>query len=151
MSLARPSAPSPSRPSPTPPALPPLIEGQRLDQPTFHAGYAAMPPETLRGTHQRSRLHGQSALCAACSAQMPSAFWLLYYEEKTPGVDSLDNALTILGPRSEPQPDLQICASCPNTAGVRGPTPISSAVCRSWSSKCRMRRGTRIRPNMRGL
>jgi hypothetical protein len=26
--------------------LPPLIAGQRLDQPTFHERYEAMPPET---------------------------------------------------------------------------------------------------------
>ena len=26
--------------------LPPLVAGQRLDQPTFHERYEAMPPET---------------------------------------------------------------------------------------------------------
>ncbi len=55
-------------------------------------------------------------------AEMPSAFWLLYYEEKTPGVDSLDNASTILGPRSEPQPDLQL-RILPEYGGRTRPDP----------------------------
>ena len=31
---------------PDPHVLPPLVAGQRLDQPTFHERYEAMPPET---------------------------------------------------------------------------------------------------------
>ena len=82
-----------------------LVEGQRLDQPTFHALYQAIPPGT------RAELidgvvyvpgpvgleHGE--------AQVPVIVWLDYYAENTPGVRAMDNATTILGWRNEPQPD----------------------------------------------
>jgi hypothetical protein len=82
-----------------------LVEGQRLDQPTFHAIYEAMPPgtraELINGVvfmpSPVSREHGK--------VQVPVIVWLDYYAEKTPGVEVLDNATTILGWKSEPQPD----------------------------------------------
>jgi hypothetical protein len=93
---------------PTRIALPPLVEGQRLDQAEFHRLYEAMPPGT------RAELidgvvfmpspvgpeHGQ--------AQVAALVWLSYYEENTPGVQVLDNTSVALGPRSEPQPDAQL-------------------------------------------
>jgi Uma2 family endonuclease len=95
-----------------PPRL--LIEGQRLDQPTFHALYQAMPPgtraELIGGVVYMpspvGRAHGQ--------AQVPVIIWLDYYAEHTPGVEVLDNATTILGWKSEPQPDglLRILPEC---------------------------------------
>ncbi len=91
-----------------------LIEGQRLDQPTFHALYEAMPPgtraELLDGVVYMpspvGRAHGQ--------AQVPLIVWLSYYAENTPGVEVLDNATTILGSKSEPQPAglLRILPEC---------------------------------------
>jgi Uma2 family endonuclease len=91
-----------------------LVEGMRLDQPTFHALYEAMPPGT------RAELidgvvympgpigleHGE--------AQVSVIVWLAYYAENTPGVEVLDNATTILGWKSEPQPDglLRILPEC---------------------------------------
>jgi Uma2 family endonuclease len=89
-------------------APPPLVEGQRLDQAEFHRRYEVMPPGT------RAELidgvvfmpgpvgpeHGR--------AQVPALVWLSYYEENTPGVEVLDNTSTVLGPRSEPQPDAQL-------------------------------------------
>ena len=82
-----------------------LVEGQRLDQPTFHALYQAMPPgtraELIDGVvHMPSPVgldHGE--------AHVPVIVWLSYYAEKTPGVRAMDNATTILGWKSEPQPD----------------------------------------------
>jgi Uma2 family endonuclease len=92
----------------------PLIEGEHLDQPTFHARYEAMPPgtraELIGGVvHMPSpvgRAHGQ--------AHVSAIVWLSYYAENTPGVEVLDNATTILGWRSEPQPDalLRILPEC---------------------------------------
>ena len=38
-------------------------------------------------------------------AQVPVIVWLAYYAEKTRGVQVMDNATTILGWKSEPQPD----------------------------------------------
>jgi hypothetical protein len=82
-----------------------LVEGIRLDQPTFHALYEATPPgfraELIDGVvHMPSpvgRSHGRS--------HRSVIVWLSYYEENTPGLESLDNATTILGWRSELQPD----------------------------------------------
>jgi hypothetical protein len=88
--------------------LPLLVEGQRLDQPTFHARYEAMPPgtraELIDGVvYMPSPVgpdHGR--------AHHATSAWLNYYQEFTPGVDGLDNTSTALGTRSEPQPDLML-------------------------------------------
>ena len=47
-------------------------------------------------------------------AHVPVIVWLDYYAENTPGVQVLDNATTILGWKSEPQPDamLRILPEC---------------------------------------
>jgi Uma2 family endonuclease len=100
-----------------------LVEGQRLDQPTFHAIYEAMPPgtraELINGVvfmpSPVSREHGK--------VHVPVIVWLDYYAEKTPGVEVLDNATTILGWKSEPQPDalLRILPECDGrTRNVKG-------------------------------
>jgi hypothetical protein len=98
----------------TKPAPSTLVEGQRLDQPTFHALYEAMPPgtraELIDGVvympSPLGRSHGR--------AHPPVTVWLDYYAENTPGVEFLDNATTILGWRSEVQPDglLRILPEC---------------------------------------
>jgi Uma2 family endonuclease len=82
-----------------------LVDGQRLDQPTFHALYTAMPASTraelIDGVvympSPMGRAHGR--------AQLPVNMWLGQYAENTPGVEVLIGATTILGWRSEPQPD----------------------------------------------
>ena len=91
-----------------------LVEGQRFDQPTFHAIYEAMPPgtraELIDGVvHMPGPVgleHGE--------AQVPVIEWLGYYAENTHGVRAMDNATTILGWKSEPQPDglLRILPEC---------------------------------------
>ena len=47
-------------------------------------------------------------------AQVPVIMWLDYYAENTFGVEVLDNATTILGWKSEPQPDalLRVLPEC---------------------------------------
>jgi Uma2 family endonuclease len=94
----------------TPPneALPPLEPGDRLDQPTFHQRYEAMPKQTraeLIGgivymPSPLKRPHGQ--------VHAKVVGWLSAYEDATPGTQALDNATTILGPESEPQPDASL-------------------------------------------
>jgi Uma2 family endonuclease len=86
--------------------LPPLENGDRLDQPTFHARYEAMPEDT------RAELIGGIVFLMASPLRRThgkahaQVIWLLGdYELATPGVDLLDNATNILGPESEPQPD----------------------------------------------
>jgi Uma2 family endonuclease len=91
-----------------------LVEGERLDQPTFHARYEAMPPgtraELIDGVvfmpSPVGRAHGR--------AHVPAIVWLSYYDENTPGMEVLDNATTILGWKSELQPDvlLRILPEC---------------------------------------
>ena len=82
-----------------------LVEGQRLDQPTFHALYEAMPPGT-RAELIDGVVYMPSPLGMAHGiAHVPVIIWLDYYAEKTPGVQVMDNATTILGKKSEPQPD----------------------------------------------
>ena len=87
------------------PTLSTLVDGQRLDQPTFHALYEAMPPgtraELIDGVvYMPSPVGSEHGL-----AHFPVIVWLDYYAEHTPGVTGLDNASTILGWKSEPQPD----------------------------------------------
>ena len=96
----------------TPPRT--LVEGQRLDQPTFHALYESTPPgtraELINGVVYMpspvGRAHGK--------AQVPVIVWLDYYAENTPGVEVLDNTTTILGWKSETQPDamLRVLPEC---------------------------------------
>jgi hypothetical protein len=86
-------------------ALPLLIEGQWLDQPTFHARYEAMPPgtraELIDGVvYMPSPVGPEHGV-----AHAPVIVWLFYYAENTPGLQVMDNATTVLGRKSEPQPD----------------------------------------------
>jgi Putative restriction endonuclease len=86
----------------------PLVEGQRLDQMTFHERYEAMPAgtraELINGVvHMPSPVgpeHGR--------ALVPTLVWLSYYLENTHGVDVLDNTSTALSAKGEPQPDAQL-------------------------------------------
>jgi Uma2 family endonuclease len=82
-----------------------LVEGQQLDQPAFHSLYQAMPPgtraELIDGVVYMPSPVGR----ADGRAQLPVSMWLGFYAENTPGVEVLLNATTILGWKSEPQPD----------------------------------------------
>jgi hypothetical protein len=86
-------------------SVPPLENGDRLDQKTFHERYKAMPEhvraELIGGivfmSSPLKRQHGNSG--------SDVNLWLSYYRAATPGTDSAENATQILGPDSEPQPD----------------------------------------------
>jgi Uma2 family endonuclease len=88
--------------------LPPLVAGQRLDQPTFHERYEAMPPQTwaeLVGgiVYMPSPLgneHGGTDETVSC--------WLGYYRRFTKGLVAGKNVTTILGESAETQPDSQL-------------------------------------------
>jgi Uma2 family endonuclease len=88
--------------------VPPLVPGQRLDQPTFHLRYEAMPPGTW-------------AELVDGVVYMPSpvrldhglpddvvSYWLVHYWRHTPGLRSGKNVTTILGDSGEVQPDSQL-------------------------------------------
>jgi hypothetical protein len=83
----------------------PLLEGERLDRPTFHVLYEAMPPgsraELIGGVVSMPGPFGSDH----GRALVPTIVWFSYYAENSSGVKVLDNATTILGWRSEPQPD----------------------------------------------
>jgi Uma2 family endonuclease len=86
-------------------SLPPLENGDRLDQKTFHARYEAMPEDC------RAELIGGIVFMSSpqkiphSKAHLLVALWLGTYAEATPGTDALVNNTQILGPDSEPQPD----------------------------------------------
>ena len=87
---------------------PTLVEGQRLDQPTFHALYQAMPPGT-----RAELIDGVVYMPSPVSLEHGEAHvlvivWLDYYADETRGTRVLDNATTILGWKSEP-PSLGCC------------------------------------------
>ena len=99
-----------------------LVEGQRLDQPAFHALYEAMPPGT-RAELIDGVVYMPSPLSLEHStAQVPVIVWLSYYAELVPGVQALDNTTTILGWKSEPQPDasLRILPECGGRTSIDG-------------------------------
>src|SRR5262245_47174960 len=87
------------------PRIPPLEEGDHLDQRTFHERYEAMPPgvraELIGGIvfmpSPLKRPHGRM--------HSRVVHWLTAYEDATPGTEAFDNATAILGEESEPQPD----------------------------------------------
>jgi Uma2 family endonuclease len=85
--------------------LPPLENGDQLDQQTFHARYEAMPEDC------RAELIGGIVYMSSpqkvphSKAQQLVVRWLDEYAEATPGTDALLNNTQILGPDSEPEPD----------------------------------------------
>jgi hypothetical protein len=72
------------------PVLPPLVDGEQLDQPTFHARYEAMPENI------KAELIDGVVVMAAAMKQPHGRFhgkliyWLQLYEEATPGVETYD-------------------------------------------------------------
>jgi len=88
--------------------VPPLHSGDRMTQAEFHRRYEAYPEdvkfELIAGIVYTSsplrRAHGRRHL------QLGAV--LEHYASATPGVEALDNATTILGEDSEPQPDLAL-------------------------------------------
>jgi hypothetical protein len=86
----------------------PLVPGQRLDQPTFHAHYEAMPPETwaeLVG----GVVYMPSPLRSEHGVQDDSlSYWLGRYKRFTRGLVGGKNVTTILGEWGEVQPDGQL-------------------------------------------
>jgi hypothetical protein len=88
--------------------LAPLVEGQRLDQPTFHERYEAMPPRT------RAELIGGVVSMPSPARDPHGHFvyvlttWLGHYSRGLAGLRGGCDATTILGEHSEVQPDVQL-------------------------------------------
>jgi Uma2 family endonuclease len=101
---------STSRFTPKPPGaeVPPLVPGERLTQPEFHHRYEAYP-EDVKFELVGGIVYMASPLRRSHGSYHPvlsGVLWL--YMSATPGVQVLDNATTILGEESEPQPDLEL-------------------------------------------
>jgi len=96
---------SPKKPAVEKHRLPPLENGDRLDQKTFHERYEAMP----RDVH--AELIGGIVFMASPQKRPHGRWekmltrWLDEYEEATPGTEAFMNSPNILGPESEPEPD----------------------------------------------
>jgi Uma2 family endonuclease len=87
-------------------AVPELESGDRLDQPTFHERYLAMPPGT-RAELIGGIVHMPSPLKRPHGRMHYQIIrWVGDYEDATAGVETLDSATNILGPENEPQPDV---------------------------------------------
>jgi Uma2 family endonuclease len=85
--------------------LPPLENGDLLDQQTFHARDQAMP-EGCRAELIGGIVHIPSPQKVPHSkAHQLVVRWLDEYAEATPGTEALLNNTLILGPESEPEPD----------------------------------------------
>ena len=88
--------------------VPPLHNGDNLAQPEFHRRYEAMPrgikAELIEGIVYKAspvgRRHGD--------ADISLGTLLGVYQAATPGTRASRNATVILGPESEPQPDLHL-------------------------------------------
>ncbi len=88
--------------------LPPLENGDRLSQAEFHRRYETYPKdvkfELIGGIVYMAsplrRPHGKNHVRMSLVLEL--------YESQTQGVELLDNATTILGDESEPQPDLSL-------------------------------------------
>lgn len=90
------------------PSLPPLVPGQRLKQREFHRRYEAYP-EDVKFELIGGVVHMAAALRRAHGGYHPELTGVLWmYKSATPGIEVLDNATTILGEESEPQPDLEL-------------------------------------------
>jgi Putative restriction endonuclease len=94
-----------SRTAPWKRVLPPLENGDCLDQKTFHSRYEAMP------AHVHAELIGGIVYMSSPMKRRHGHFgpllthWLGEYEADTPGTEVLGGATNILGPESEPEPD----------------------------------------------
>jgi hypothetical protein len=85
-----------------------LIEGDRLSQREFHRRYEATPPGVKAELIDGVVFMPSPATVDHGFSQTGAMLWLAYYASKTPGVGLLDNATTILGRKSEPQPDVAL-------------------------------------------
>jgi len=105
---------------PAPAAIPPLENGDHLDQQDFHERYTAMPPDS-EAELVAGIVYMASPVRRAHGRHSGKVFvWLDAYEAETPGVEAYDNTTAILAEDSEPQPDaaLLINPKCGGQSGV---------------------------------
>jgi len=97
-----------SKPTEPEPAIPPLENGDHLDQKTFHERYEAMPEDTRAELIGGIVYMGSPLKRPHGRHHLKLGTWLTIYEEATPGTEAHDSTTTILDPDNEPQPDLSL-------------------------------------------
>lgn len=88
--------------------VPPLVAGQRLDQPTFHERYEAMPPGTWAELVDGVVYMPSPVRSEHGGFDDVVSYWLVSYRRRTPVIRSAKNATTILNDSGEVQPDSQL-------------------------------------------
>jgi Uma2 family endonuclease len=93
---------------PPPPTIPPLVDGQRLNQAEFMRRYELTPPGFT------AELIG-GLVHVACPVGRNHGFssgdvigWLVHYRARTPGTEVLVDATTVMDDLGVPQPDAQL-------------------------------------------
>jgi Uma2 family endonuclease len=104
--MSSPPRTTPVRPLAEGDPLPALEPADRLDQKTFHARYEAMP-KAVKAELIGGRVYMPSPLKRPHGRIHYWVIrWLGAYEDATPGLETFDNTTNIMGPESEPQPDV---------------------------------------------
>lgn len=86
-------------------AVPPLRNGDHLDQKTFHERYLAMP-EGFRAELIGGVVHVPSPTTNYHAVYHSKVnYWLEHYCTHSPGTEAMDNGTVILDEENEPQPD----------------------------------------------
>ncbi len=85
--------------------LPPLENGDQLDQQTFHARYAAMPEDCRAELIEGIVYMASPQKFPHSKTHQLVSHWLGEYVNATSGTEAVLNNTQILGPDSEPQPD----------------------------------------------
>jgi hypothetical protein len=92
-------------PSSRPGKVPPLENGDHLDQRTFHERYLAMPDDFRAELVEGMVLVSSPVKLPHGTYHTALMGWMFLYKASTPGTGAADNATAILGDESEPQPD----------------------------------------------
>lgn len=85
-----------------------LVNGERMDQPTSHALYLETPPSTRAELINGVVFMPDRFGVEHARTIVPMTAWLAYYAEQVPVLVAMRNVTTILGPKSELQPDLSL-------------------------------------------
>lgn len=97
----------------------PFQSGDRLDQPTFHRLYLRTPEGV------KAELIGGEVFVASPTSyrhggpHLRLAGWLDQYAGATPGTTGYDNTTNVLGPESQPEPDLCLVVDAPSGGQTR--------------------------------
>jgi hypothetical protein len=113
-----------------------LVDGQRLDQPTFHAFYETMPPGTRAELINGVVLMPGPVGPPHGRANLLTLIWLGFYQANTPGVEALVDTSTALGLKSEPQLSTSTHHACRHRPSWPDRTTVPSW-CGRRQSPCR--------------